>query len=94
MKKYYQIKARPECKKENIVEGEHYRISVLTPGIIRLEYAEHGVFEDNPTQTVWNRDLEVCDYQVVDAEDHLEIITDRIHLHYDRQRFSHNGLFI
>ncbi len=94
MKEYYQIQAEPKCRQENIVEGAHYRISVLTTGLIRLEYAEHGVFEDSPTQTAWNRDLGVCDYQVVDEEDHLEIITDRIHLHYDKKPFSRNGLFI
>lgn len=94
MKKYYQIQAEPKCRKENIVEGACYRISILTSGLIRLEYSEHGGFEDNPTQTVWNRDLGLCEYQVVDSENRLEIITDRIHLHYDKQRFSHNGLFI
>lgn len=94
MKKYYQIQAEPKCRKENIVEGVCYRISILTSGLIRLEYAEHGEFEDSPTQTVWNRDLGLCEYQVVDSGNQLEIITDRIHLHYDKQRFSHNGLFI
>ncbi len=94
MKKYYQIQAEPKCRKENIVEGVCYRISILTSGLIRLEYAEHGGFEDSPTQTVWNRDLGLCEYQVVDSGNQLEIITDRIHLHYDKQRFSHNGLFI
>lgn len=94
MKKYYQIQAEPKCRKENIVEGVCYRISILTSGLIRLEYAEHGEFEDRPTQTVWNRDLGLCEYQVVDSGNQLEIITDRIHLHYDKQRFSHNGLFI
>ncbi|MBD5476592.1 MAG: DUF5110 domain-containing protein [Lachnospiraceae bacterium] len=94
MKEYYRIQAEPECRKENIVEGACYRISILTEGLVRLEYAEHGIFEDRPTQVVWNRNLGTCDYQVVDVEDHLEIITDRIHLHYDKKPFSGNGLFI
>lgn len=94
MKEYYRIQAEPECRTENIVEGACYRISVLTTGLIRLEYNEHGVFEDNPTQIVWNRDLGMCDYRLVDTEKYLEIITDRIYLHYDKKRFSKNGLFI
>lgn len=94
MKEYYRIQAESKCRKENIVEGACYRISILTTGLIRMEYSEHGIFEDNPTQIVWNRDLGVCDYQVVDSEEHLEIITDRIHLYYDKKRFSQNGLFI
>lgn len=94
MKEYYRIQANPECRKENVVEGEGYRISILTPGLIRLEYAEHGVFEDRPTQIVWNRDLGACDYQVSDTGEFLEIITERIHLYYNKKRFSAEGLSI
>lgn len=94
MKEYYQIQTKPVCRKENIVEGASYRISILTAGLIRLEYAEHGIFEDRPTQIVWNRDLGACDFQVSDKEDFLEIITDRIHLYYNKKRFSSEGLFI
>lgn len=84
MKEQYRIQAEPVCRKENIIQGADYRISVLTAGLVRLEYSEKGIFEDRPTQVVWNRDLGVCDYQVTDTEDSLEIITDRIHLHYDK----------
>ena len=94
VKKYYQIQTKSKCRKENMVEGECYRISVLTSGLVRLEYSEQGIFEDSPTQSIWNRDLGLCEYQVVDSENQLEIITDRIHLYYDKQRFSRNGLFI
>ena len=52
MKACYQIKAAGVCREENVIAGEKYRISVLTDGLIRLEYAQHGVFEDRPTQTV------------------------------------------
>jgi len=94
MKAYYQIQAEPKCRKENIIQGPGYRISVITTGLIRLEYAVNGAFEHHPTQIVWNRDLGACDYQVVDTDGQLEIITDRIHLHYDKKHFSHNGLYI
>lgn len=94
MENYYQIQAEPLCRKENVIAGARYRISVLTAGLVRLEYSEKGIFEDRPTQVVWNRNLGVCDYKVTDAEDYLEIITDRIRLHYDRKRFSAEGLSI
>lgn len=94
MKEYYQIQTESQCRKENIVEGERYRISVLTPGLVRLEYAEDGIFEDRPTQVVWNRDMGICDYQVFEAEDCLEIVTERIHLHYNKKPFCAEGLFI
>lgn len=94
MKEYYQIQTTSRCREENVIAGERYRVSVLTPGLVRLEYAEHGIFEDRPTQIVWNRDLGSCEYQVIDEEDNLEIITGRIHLRYDRKAFSTNGLSI
>lgn len=94
MKDYYRVQTAPKCRGENVITGGRYRISVLTEGLIRLEYAEHGVFEDRPTQIVWNRDLGACDFQVIDEEGNLEIITDRIHLRYDKKEFSTNGLSI
>lgn len=94
MKEYYQIQADSVCRKENVIEGTCYRISVLTAGLIRLEYSEKGIFEDRPTQIVWNRNLGPCDFQVADTEDSLEITTERIHLYYDKKRFSVEGLFI
>lgn len=94
MKDYYKIQTMPICKKENVIAGENYRISVLTDGLLRLEYAEHGIFEDRPTQVVWNRDLGVCNFQIVEQEDNLEIITDRIHLRYDKGVFRTNGLSV
>lgn len=94
MKEYYQIQADSVCRKENVIEGTCYRISVLTAGLIRLEYSEKGIFEDRPTQVVWTRNLGPCDFQVEDTEDSLEITTERIHLYYDKKRFSAEGLFI
>lgn len=94
MKEYYQIQADSVCRKENVIEGTCYRISVLTAGLIRLEYSEKGIFEDRPTQVVWTRNLGPCDFQVADTEDSLEITTERIHLYYDKKRFSAEGLFI
>ena len=94
MKEYYQIQTASRCREENMITGERYRISVLTTGLIRLEYAEHGIFEDRPTQIVWNRNLGSCDFQMIEDEGNLEIITDRIHLRYDKQAFSTNGLSV
>ena len=94
MKDYYQIQTTPRCREENVIVGERYRISVLTTGLLRLEYAEHGIFEDRPTQIVWNRELGPCEFQVIDEDGNLEIITDRIHLRYDKKAFGTNGLSI
>lgn len=41
-----------------VVQGEKYRITVLTSRMLRLEYFEDGEFEDRPTQVVWNRNFD------------------------------------
>ncbi len=94
MNKQYQIQTNSKCRKENVITGTHYRISVITAGLIRLEYTQQDLFEDRPTQTVWNRDLGTCDYQIIEKDYSLEIITERIHLYYDKKPFSKNGLYI
>ena len=40
------------CQKAAVVSGNTYRFSVLTPYMIRMEYAADGVFEDRATQAV------------------------------------------
>ena len=37
---------RPLANEKNIVLGEKYRFTVLTPNLIRMEYSESGTFED------------------------------------------------
>lgn len=94
MSRRYLIQANSKCRKENVITGTHYRISVITTGLIRLEYTQQGLFEDRPTQTVWNRDLGASDYQLIEKDNSLEIITERIHLYYNKKCFSKNGLYV
>lgn len=87
-----QIKSCPLCRREAVVQGDKYRISVLTPQLFRLEYNEAGIFEDRPTQCVINRDFPVPAFAVYDTEHSLKIVTERVELLYDKQKFSQNGL--
>lgn len=87
-------KSIPVCRKQAIVQGDCYRFTILTPHMVRLEYNEHGVFEDRATQVVINRDFEVPHYTVIDEANNLEIITDYIHIIYTKQKFSKNSLSI
>ena len=45
------------------MQGKTYRITVLTPWLLRLEYNENGIFEDRPTQCVWNRSFPVPSFR-------------------------------
>ena len=84
----------PETAPENIIKGDCWRISVLTEGLLRLEYDPDGFFEDRATQSVWNRNFPKSTFRVIDEDDSLEIITPKAHLIYDRNPFSANGLSI
>ena len=53
----YVLSGNPLCRKESIIQGDHYRISMLTTALVRLEYSESGVFEDRPTQMVIDRNF-------------------------------------
>lgn len=94
MNDIYVIETSPLHNAGSIVQGKNYRFTVLTPQMIRLEYSDEGLFEDRATQTVINRDFNVPEFKVIDEEDNLEIITDCVHLIYDKKKFSKNGLII
>lgn len=94
MDKAYHLKANPKAIDRCMVQGEHYRISVLTERLIRLEYSKLGVFEDRMTQTVINRDFLLPQFSVIDKENQVDITTKYLQISYDKREFSSNGLSI
>ena len=64
------------CYPDCVVQGDKYRFTVLTSRMLRMEYSEDGVFEDRPTQIVWNRKIDHPVFRVTDTEDCLEIDTE------------------
>ena len=94
MKDIYKVETRPLAIAENMVQGEHYRITMLTEGLVRLEYSEDGIFEDRATKFAFFRDFPKTEFRVVRTEDGIEIHTSRIHLIYNEKEFSSFGLSI
>ena len=92
MQKIYRIKTSPCARQENMIIGNQYRITVLTEGLVRLEYNADGEFEDRATQMVLYRDFPEVDYRVIHTENGIEINTSRLHLVYDEKEFSSGGL--
>lgn len=94
----YVIPMYGNARPEGIVQGDQYRITVLTPSLIRLEYHEEGSFEDRATQVVINRRFEVplfqTSYEKVDGVEWLTVETQRLKLCYDQREFSKDGLYI
>jgi len=82
------------CRPGSVVAGDHYRFTILTPQLIRMEYAYDGVFEDRPTQTVLNRNFETPYFTVYETEKQLEIDTEWLSISYDKKEFSISGLSV
>lgn len=85
---------RPVANPKAVVRGDRYRFTVLTGRMIRMEWDAEGKFEDHATKMVLCRDFPVPEYQVRETEDSLEIITEFLHLYYNKQRFSQTGLSV
>jgi alpha-glucosidase (family GH31 glycosyl hydrolase) len=86
---------KPVANPKAVVSGDKYRFTVLTAGLIRYEYAPDGIFEDRASTFAINRDIgPVPDFKTYEDESGLEIVTDRVHLTYDRQPFSASGLVV
>lgn len=90
----YRTESRPRADPSAMVRGDRFRITVLTDGLLRLEYSDDGVFEDRASAFALFRDLPVPDYRVIDGPQHLEILTSRVHLVYDRGPLRASGLSI
>lgn len=94
MKDIHKIKTSPASAAHNVICGDKYRITMLTEGLIRLEYSPDNRFEDRATQMVLNRDYPETDYRIVDTGDELHIHTSRLYLRYNKKEFSDHGLSI
>jgi alpha-glucosidase (family GH31 glycosyl hydrolase) len=89
----YRIPTSPVAAPEAVVRGDTFRITVLTDGLVRLEHADDGRFEDRASAFALHREQPVPTFEVRDG-DVLEIVTARFHLTYDRRPFSTSGLSV
>lgn len=94
MNKAFGFDAYPVADREAVIQGDKYRITVLTSRMLRLEYNEDGVFEDRATQVVLNRKFPVPSFRVIENKDGIELVTDSLQLIYDGREFSSSGLSI
>ena len=94
MQDIYKVKTRPVAKEENMILGDKYRITFLTEGLVRLEYAEDGIFEDRATQFALYRDFPKTKFRLLRTSEGMEVHTSRLHLIYNEKEFSAMGLSI
>nr|WP_319020635.1 TIM-barrel domain-containing protein [Bifidobacterium eulemuris] len=77
-----------------VIQGEHWRIGLITDALVRFEWSDSGVFVDDATQMTMVRDFnEVPQYTVQDRDGWLEIDTASVHISYNRGPFSKEGLY-
>lgn len=79
---YTKAKSKPEV----IFQGVTYRITVLTERLVRLEYNKEGIFFDDLTEQVLNRDFPIPKFKVVQDDKYLEITTDYFMLKYQKEK--------
>ena len=72
---HLRVEATPLAHPQAIVEGDRWRFTVLTDGLLRAEWSDDGVFEDRATTFALHRDLPVPAFRVIDGPDMLEIVT-------------------
>lgn len=88
------FRMHPKADEHFVVQGDKYRITVLTEQLLRLEYSEDGVFEDRATRLAFNRAFDTPQYQVYRQNGLLHVVTRHLHLEYDEKPFSTIGLQI
>src|SRR4051812_10324079 len=92
MRSHLRLTTSPVARPEAVVQGDRWRISVLADGLVRLEWAEDGAFEDRATTFALHRDLPVPEFTVTEGDSALEVVTDKLRLTYDRGPFAPAGL--
>ena len=90
LKTNFNSKANPEA----VIQREPARFTVLTPYLIRMEHDPSGIFEDRPSQVVWNRQFPVPNFKE-DVSDHTIIIeTQKLILRYEINDFGFHADFL
>ena len=84
----------PVAKPEATVTCDKARFTVLTDRLIRMEWAEDGVFEDRASLAIVNRDLPVPAFKVKRSGTGVSIKTDKLTLIYKGGRFEPENLCV
>ena len=70
------VHTRPLASERNVLKGKGYRISVLTPYLLRVEVQKNNIFTDEATQYIWNRDFPPVEFSYVSTSGNILIKTE------------------
>jgi alpha-glucosidase (family GH31 glycosyl hydrolase) len=85
----------PVSPTATVVRG-NARFQILSPTLVRMEYASPAQFVDAPSVSVPNRNWPACQFQARDVDGWLEITTDRQTIRYklDSGKFTPENLAV
>ncbi|MCS6712054.1 glycoside hydrolase [Brachybacterium sp. EF45031] len=84
--------ADPRISPDGILRGDHYRITPITPALVRLEWSPSGRFEDRPSTLALHRPVLRDGVEVGREGDRLIVRTAAYTLEYDEGPFRPDGL--
>ena len=88
------VTGNPVSAPEASVVSGNARFTVLTPQLIRMEWAADGVFEDRATLGVVNRELDIPTFWVTRIRGGVRIKTSDVVLEYKGGRFGPDNLLV
>ena len=73
---------KAKSDKKAVVQGNNFRISVITERVVRLEFSPNGQFNDRPTQLIKKRNIDLADFSIRQDANILEVSTKYFALSY------------
>ena len=86
MKQFVLDTSLGKAQEKAIIKGKFYRITILTDRLVRFEYSKNGVFEDRPTQLVFNRFFDVPAITLKEDNTYLELTTKYFKIEYTKEK--------
>ncbi|MFP4165184.1 MAG: TIM-barrel domain-containing protein [Chitinispirillaceae bacterium] len=77
---HFKVPFEPSADSRDTVQTGKVRFTVLSSGVIRMEYNENASFEDRPSQAFWFRNQPHVPFSMHVSQTCAEIITDQLHL--------------
>lgn len=87
-------KFNPMARANSVIQGDKYRITVLSKNLLRFEYQEDGNFQDEVTTMVINRDFPEVEFKTYRKDGLLYVDTGDLLLSYDEEEPTAYGLQI
>ena len=82
----------PHANPENIIQGEKYRLTLLSGSLFRFQYSESGKFEEQATPLAVNRNFPKVQFTLSTRGEFIYVRTDNLIIKYDGQEPSAYGL--